>query len=341
MPSLAFHDVTGFDPRALPGQARFSCPGCSASAEISVRLRPKSVYDFGRNRCSASSEMAVRFRPSYTQTPPPAQQRQSATTTSGGAQGASQAVPQPSQTHATGGESSGARGTTGDSVEADDGWRSIQPLTQPGRDDALPEDATPPPAGQLGSTRADSRSPVLGGSSHPQSDATQPELRSPIRLSSTPQPRATATPETDSVGAAASTRPNDAQERTPTAQCAQCGIATCLAIGTPQAMKTPPPSRKESTVQAADERRQVAPTRAGTQQASTTSARAAPNPSQPAIPAMSQPKPPGQARRCRRQAPTMTSTNTCRPSRAIIKRRTRIGRCRTGSRRRRAPQPGR
>ena len=66
MSSLAFHDVTGFDPRALPGQARFSCPGCSASAEISVRHQPKSVYDFGRNRCSASSEMAVRFRPSYT-----------------------------------------------------------------------------------------------------------------------------------------------------------------------------------------------------------------------------------------------------------------------------------
>ncbi len=73
MPSLAIHDATGSTPGLysgdllqLPGLFGFHRNGCSASAEISVRLRPKSVYDLGRNRCSAPSEMAVRFRPSYT-----------------------------------------------------------------------------------------------------------------------------------------------------------------------------------------------------------------------------------------------------------------------------------
>jgi hypothetical protein len=65
VPSLAIHDVTGSTP-GLPGRACFQLPGCSASAEISVRPRPKSVCDLGQNRCSAPSEMAVRFRPSYT-----------------------------------------------------------------------------------------------------------------------------------------------------------------------------------------------------------------------------------------------------------------------------------
>jgi hypothetical protein len=50
----------------LPGPFGFNRNDCSASAEISVRLRPKSVYDLGRNRCSACSELAVRFRPLYT-----------------------------------------------------------------------------------------------------------------------------------------------------------------------------------------------------------------------------------------------------------------------------------
>jgi hypothetical protein len=36
---------------------------CSASAETTVRLHPKSVCDFIRNGCSPHSEMAVRFRP--------------------------------------------------------------------------------------------------------------------------------------------------------------------------------------------------------------------------------------------------------------------------------------
>jgi hypothetical protein len=71
VPSLsAFHDVTG-STQALPGANLLQQPGlfginrngCSASAETTVRLHPKQVYDFVRNRRSPYSEMAVRFPP--------------------------------------------------------------------------------------------------------------------------------------------------------------------------------------------------------------------------------------------------------------------------------------
>ena len=47
----------------LPGLFGINRNGCSASAETTVRLRPKSVYDFVRNCRSPYSEMAVRFPP--------------------------------------------------------------------------------------------------------------------------------------------------------------------------------------------------------------------------------------------------------------------------------------
>src|SRR6266852_2516147 len=52
-------------PQALPGRICFSCPGCSASTEMSVRHQPKRLFGFIRNRCTTSSEMAVRHTPKW------------------------------------------------------------------------------------------------------------------------------------------------------------------------------------------------------------------------------------------------------------------------------------
>ena len=46
-----------------PGLFGINRNGCSASAETTVRLHPKQVYDFVRNCRSPYSEMAVRFPP--------------------------------------------------------------------------------------------------------------------------------------------------------------------------------------------------------------------------------------------------------------------------------------
>src|SRR5713101_88077 len=52
-------------PQALPGRICFSCPGCSASTEMSVRHQPKRLFGFIRNRCTTSSEIAVRHTPKW------------------------------------------------------------------------------------------------------------------------------------------------------------------------------------------------------------------------------------------------------------------------------------
>src|SRR6266487_5985754 len=52
-------------PQALPGRICFSCPGCSASTEMSVRHQPKRLFGFPRNRCTTSSEIAVRHTPKW------------------------------------------------------------------------------------------------------------------------------------------------------------------------------------------------------------------------------------------------------------------------------------
>lgn len=61
-PSLAGRVVSAAQPVRLQPTWAFAMP------ETTARVRPKSLYDFSRNRCTASSETTVRFRPSRTST---------------------------------------------------------------------------------------------------------------------------------------------------------------------------------------------------------------------------------------------------------------------------------